>query len=68
MQRQLELVQELFERDEPARALEQAAGMMELQAELFERTIQMLREPAEIAKAAAGLERRPARARRARKA
>lgn len=105
MQRQLDLVQELFERErrlqhellartfapfdavfdlleqsgaalrrqaealnESARALEQAAGMMEVQADLFERTIQTLREPAEIAKAAAGLERRPARPRRTRKA
>lgn len=46
---------------ESARALEQAAGMMEVQAELFERAIQTLR--GEIAKAAAGLERRPSRAR-----
>jgi hypothetical protein len=105
MQRQLDLVQELFERErqfqqellartfapfdavfdlleqsgaalrrqaealnESAKALEQAAGMMEVQAELFERTIQTLREPAEIAKSAVGLERRPSRARRARKA
>ena len=104
MQRQLELVQEVFERErrlqkellertvapfdavfdlleqsaaalrrqaealkESARALEQAAGMMEVQAELFEKTIRGLREPAEIAKAAAGLKRRPTRARRGRK-
>jgi len=96
MQRQLELVQEIFEREqrlqrellartfapfdavfdlleqsaaalrsqatalnESARALEQAAGMMEVQAELFERMIQTLREPGEIAKAAAGVKRRP---------
>jgi hypothetical protein len=97
MQRQLELVQEVIERErrlqrelvgralapvdavfdlleqsgaalhrqaealsESARALEQAAGMMEVQAELFERTVRMLREPSELAKAAAGIERRPA--------
>jgi hypothetical protein len=104
MEKQLELVQELFERErrlqrelltrtfapfdavfdlleqsgaalrsqaealkESAQALEQAAAMMEVQADLFERTIKTVREPAEIAKAAAGLERRPARARRTRK-
>jgi len=105
MQRQLDLVQELFERErrfqqdllartfapfdavfdlleqsgaalrrqaealqESARALEQAAAMMEVQADLFEHTIHTLREPAEIAKAAAGVKRRPPRARRTRKA
>ena len=103
MQRQFDLVQELFERERklqrdllartfapfarrlrPARAerrsvasagrgvervrpgAEQAASMIEVQADLFQRTVKTLREPAEIAKAAAGLERRP-RARRARK-
>jgi hypothetical protein len=40
--------------------------MMEVQAELFERTIRALREPADIAKAAAGLDRRPTAAQRAR--
>ena len=96
MQRQLDLVQELFARErrfqqdllartfapfdavfdlleqsgaalhrqaealkESARALEQAAAMMEVQADLFERTIRTLREPAEIAKAATGVKRRP---------
>ena len=54
--------------NESARALEQAAGMIEVQAELFERTIRTLREPAEVAKAAAGVPRRPARAHRPRKA
>jgi hypothetical protein len=104
MQRQLELVQEVIERERrlqqelltrtlapfdavfelleqsaaalrrqaealnaSAQALEQAAGMIELQAELFERTIRTLREPAEIAKAAAGMKKRPARAGRTRK-
>jgi hypothetical protein len=43
---------------ESARALEQAARMMEVQAELFERAIQALREPAEMARSAVGLERR----------
>jgi hypothetical protein len=49
--------------NESARALEQAAGMMEVQAELFEKTIRRLREPAEIAKSVAGVERRPRRKR-----
>jgi methyl-accepting chemotaxis protein len=43
---------------ESARALEQASAMTEKQAELFERTIRALREPAEIAKAAGGVGRR----------
>lgn len=50
---------------ESARALEQAAGMIEVQADLFERAVKTLREPAELAKAAAGAQRRPARKRRA---
>jgi hypothetical protein len=44
---------------ESAKLLEQAAGMMEVQADLFERTIQTLREPAEVAKGVAGVKRRP---------
>jgi hypothetical protein len=101
MQRQLELVEDLLERErrlqrevlskafapfdaifdlleqsasalhkqaealnESAAALQQAAGMMEVQAQQFERTIALLRQPAELAKAAAGVERRPPRARR----
>jgi hypothetical protein len=111
MQRQLDLVQELLERErrlqrevvsrilgpadavfdlleqsaealqqqaaaleEAGRALEQTAALMKAQAELFERTVHALREPAELAKAAAGVEpvrrraaaqgrRRPPRAR-----
>jgi hypothetical protein len=100
MQRQLELVQEVIERERAvqrqlasrllapadaifdllqesgsmlrrqAEALESAglaisetAGLMKSQAELFERTIEILREPTELAKAAAGLERKPRRTR-----
>jgi methyl-accepting chemotaxis protein len=48
--------------EEAARALEQAAGLMKAQAELFERTIATAREPAELAKAAAGLDGRRRRA------
>ena len=43
--------------DASARALEQASAMMAIQADLFERTIQTLREPAEIAKAATNVAR-----------
>ena len=110
MQRQLELVQEVIERERhlqrelasrllapfdavfdllhessqmlrrqaealqaAGRALEDTAALMATQAELFERTISTLREPAELAKAAAGLERSPKkksapRARRSRSA
>jgi hypothetical protein len=39
-------------------ALEETAGLVKKQAELFDRTIWALREPAERAKAAAGLDRR----------
>jgi hypothetical protein len=95
MQRQLELVQEVIERERrlqkeltgrlvapidavfdlleetgatlrrqaegleaAGRALEETAGLMTRQAELFERTIGTLRQPAELAKAATGLDRR----------
>jgi hypothetical protein len=95
MQRQLELVQEVIERERrvqkqlaaglaapvdavfdlleqigvtlrrqaealetAGRALEETARLAQNQAELFERTIAALREPAEIAKAAVGVERR----------
>jgi hypothetical protein len=40
------------------RALEETATLMQKQAELFDATIARLREPAELAKAVAGLERR----------
>lgn len=40
------------------RALEETAALMKRQAELFEQTIVTLRQPAEVAKAAAGLEPR----------
>jgi hypothetical protein len=39
------------------RALEETAALMARQAELFERTVGALRQPAEIAKAATGLDR-----------
>ena len=96
MQRQLELVQEVIERERrlqreltgralapvdavfdlleetgttlrrqaealaaAGRALEETAGLVQTQADLFERTIATLRQPAELAKAAAGIERAP---------
>ena len=99
MQRQLELVQEVIERERrfqqqlaghllapvdavfdllaesgvtlrrqaealeaAGRALEETSRLVKSQAELFERTIGVLREPAERAKTAAGLERRPRKA------
>jgi hypothetical protein len=43
------------------RALEETARLAQNQPELFERTIGALREPAEIAKTAVGLERRTRR-------
>jgi len=41
------------------RALEDTARLVKTQAELFEHTLATLREPTELAKVAAGLERRP---------
>ena len=41
------------------RALEDAAGLMRRQSERFERTVAALRQPADLAKAAAGARRRP---------
>jgi hypothetical protein len=41
------------------RAIEEAAGLMKSQAELFERMIATLRQPSDLAKAAAGNVRRP---------
>ena len=43
------------------RALEETAALMVSQAELFEGTLSSLREPTELAKAAAGIERKPRR-------
>jgi hypothetical protein len=43
------------------RALEHSAALMKRQAELFERTIGALRQPADFAKAASGLQRRSPR-------
>src|SRR5690242_978872 len=42
------------------RALQDTAALVRTQADLFERTVGVLREPTELAKAAAGLERRKA--------
>jgi hypothetical protein len=42
-----------------ARALEDTAVLMKAQAELFERGIKTIREPADLARSAAGLEKRP---------
>lgn len=98
MQRQLELVQEIIERERnlqrqlaghllgpvdavfdlleesslmlrrqaealeaAGRALEDTAGLVKTQAELFDRTLGVLREPTELAKEMAGLDRRPRR-------
>ncbi|HET8980802.1 MAG TPA: hypothetical protein VFN87_21800 [Solirubrobacteraceae bacterium] len=95
MQRQLELVQEILDRerrlqrqvtshllapvdavfdllaqsgemlrrqaealDSAGRALEETAALVTTQAELFERTLGIMREPSELARAVAGLERR----------
>jgi hypothetical protein len=41
------------------RALEDTARLVKTQAELFEHTLATLREPTELAKVAAGLDRRP---------
>jgi hypothetical protein len=43
------------------RALEETARLMKRQAELFERTVGTLRQPADRAKALAGLQRRPSK-------
>ena len=44
--------------EEAGRALEQTAALVKAQAELFERTVRVAREPTEFAKAAAGVEPR----------
>lgn len=103
MQRQVELVQELVDRErnlqtevlgrllepvdsvfdlleesgrtfraqadalaEASRALEQTAALMQVQAEIFERTIRTMREPTEMVKTVAGVKRtkRPAKQRK----
>jgi len=43
---------------EASRALEQTAALMQVQAEIYERTIRTIREPAEAVKAAAGVKPR----------
>jgi hypothetical protein len=50
--------------EDAARALERVANLMKVQAELFERTVRTLREPAEAVKTLAGgqTSRAPARA------
>jgi hypothetical protein len=45
--------------EQAARALEDAAVLMKAQAELFERGIKTIREPADLARTVAGLEKRP---------
>jgi hypothetical protein len=44
------------------RALEEAAVLMKGQARLFERTVETLRQPVELAKSAVGVERGTAKA------
>ena len=51
---------------ESARALEQTAELMRIQAELYEHTIRTLRRPTELARTAAGAQRRAPRAKRTR--
>jgi hypothetical protein len=46
------------------RALEESAGLVKTQAELFDRAIGIIREPTELAKSAVGLERKPRRRKR----
>jgi hypothetical protein len=45
--------------EQAARALEDTAVLMKAQAELFERGVQAIREPADLARSVAGLEKRP---------
>ena len=45
--------------EQAARALEDTAVLMKAQAELFERGIKTIREPADLARSVAGLEKRP---------
>jgi hypothetical protein len=45
--------------EKAGRALEDTAGLVRKQAELFARTVAALREPTELAKVAAGLDRTP---------
>ena len=45
--------------EQAAQALEQTAVLMKTQAELFERGMKTIREPADLARKAAGLEKRP---------
>jgi hypothetical protein len=45
--------------EQAAQALEQTAVLMKTQAELFERGMKAIREPADLARKAAGLEKRP---------
>ena len=81
LQRQTELMQEILERErrlqrdvvnrllgpaEAGRALEQTAALVKAQADLFERTVRTIREPTELARTAAGAQRRAPRAKRPR--
>lgn len=57
--------------EEAGRALEQTAVLVKAQADLFERTVRTIRQPTELAKAAAGVKapgRKPARSKRTRSA
>ena len=47
--------------EQAARALEDTAVLMKAQAELFERGVRTAREPADLARSVAGLEKRPAK-------
>jgi hypothetical protein len=51
--------------EDAARALDQVAGLMKVQADLFERSVRTMREPSKAAKALAGSERQPKRGARA---
>ncbi len=46
--------------EQAAQALEQTALLMKAQAELFERSIKTIRQPTDLARSVAGLEKRPA--------
>ena len=45
--------------EQAARALEETAVLMKVQAEIFERGVMAVREPTDLARSAAGLEKRP---------
>ena len=51
--------------EQAAKALEDTAVLMKAQAELFERGIKTIREPADLARSVAGLDKRPAQNKKA---